>query len=55
MSARRACCSSTAGRRAVPADRLDLVVSEIAPVAHATVGNDDVEVDRATAGEVMLF
>ena len=31
------------------------VESDIAPVAHATVGNDDVEVDRAEAGEVMLF
>jgi hypothetical protein len=29
--------------------------SEIAPVAHATVGNDDVDVDSAAAGEVMLF
>jgi cell division septum initiation protein DivIVA len=31
------------------------VVSQIAPVAHATVGNDDVDVDRAEAGKVMLF
>jgi hypothetical protein len=29
--------------------------SDIAPIAHATVGNDDVEVNRAEAGEVMLF
>jgi len=31
------------------------VVGEIPPVAHATVGNDDVEIERAEAGEVMLF
>jgi methyl-accepting chemotaxis protein len=28
---------------------------DIAPVAHATVGNDDVEVNRSEAGQVMLF
>jgi myosin heavy subunit len=31
------------------------VESDIAPVAHSTVGNDDVDVDRREAGEVMLF
>jgi hypothetical protein len=31
------------------------VVSDIAPVAHTTVGNDDVEVARSEAGQVMLF
>jgi len=31
------------------------VDGQVAPVAHTTVGNDDVEVDRAEAGEVMLF
>jgi hypothetical protein len=31
------------------------IESDIAPVAHATVGNDDVDVDRAQAGKVMLF
>ena len=31
------------------------VESDIAPVAHETVGNDDVEVDRKEAGQVMLF
>jgi hypothetical protein len=31
------------------------IVSDIAPVAHATVGNDDVEIDRREAGEVVLF
>jgi myosin heavy subunit len=28
---------------------------DIPPVAHATVGNDDVEVNRSEAGQVMLF
>ena len=31
------------------------VEGDIPPVAHETVGNDDVEVDRSGAGEVMLF
>ena len=31
------------------------VEAEIAPVAHASVTNDDVELDRREAGEVMLF
>jgi myosin heavy subunit len=31
------------------------IESDIAPVAHETVGNDDVEVDRKEAGQVMLF
>jgi ABC-type transporter Mla subunit MlaD len=31
------------------------VEADIPPVAHATVGDDDVEVNRAQAGEVMLF
>jgi myosin heavy subunit len=31
------------------------IAADIPPVAHATVGNDDVEVNRAEAGEVMLF
>ena len=31
------------------------VETEIAPVAHASVTNDDVELDRREAGEVMLF
>jgi hypothetical protein len=31
------------------------VDGHIAPIAHTTVGNDDVEVDRREAGEVMLF
>jgi hypothetical protein len=31
------------------------VASDAAPVAHATVGNDDVEIQRAEAGKVMLF
>lgn len=31
------------------------ITSDIAPVAHTTVGNDDVEVDRKEAGQVMLF
>jgi myosin heavy subunit len=31
------------------------VKSEIPPVAHATVGNDDVDVNRSEAGKVMLF
>jgi hypothetical protein len=31
------------------------VESDIAPVAHTTVGNDDVEVARSEAGQVMLF
>jgi cell division septum initiation protein DivIVA len=35
---------------------LDLgVESQIPQAAHTTVGNDDVEVDRAEAGEVLLF
>lgn len=31
------------------------VESDIPPAVHATVGNDDVEIDRREAGEVMLF
>ena len=31
------------------------IEADIAPVAHPTVTNDDVEVDRREAGEVMLF
>jgi methyl-accepting chemotaxis protein len=31
------------------------VESDIPPAAHATVGNDDVDVDRNEAGQVMLF
>jgi hypothetical protein len=31
------------------------VETDIAPVAHASVTNDDVEIDRREAGEVMLF
>jgi hypothetical protein len=31
------------------------IESDIPPAAHATVGNDDVEIDRSEAGEVMLF
>ena len=31
------------------------IEGDIAPVAHTTMGNDDVEVDRREAGEVMLF
>ena len=31
------------------------VDGHIAPVAHTTVGNDDVEIDRKEAGQVMLF
>jgi hypothetical protein len=31
------------------------VETDIAPVAHATVTNDDVDLDRREAGEVMLF
>jgi protein tyrosine phosphatase (PTP) superfamily phosphohydrolase (DUF442 family) len=31
------------------------VEANIAPVAHPTVTNDDVEVNRSEAGEVMLF
>jgi hypothetical protein len=31
------------------------VQTDIAPVAHASVSNDDVEIDRREAGEVMLF
>lgn len=31
------------------------VEADIAPVAHTTVTNDDVEIDRREAGEVMLF
>lgn len=31
------------------------IESDIPPAVHATVGNDDVEIDRSEAGEVMLF
>jgi hypothetical protein len=31
------------------------IETDIAPVAHASVTNDDVEIDRREAGEVMLF
>jgi hypothetical protein len=31
------------------------VNTDIAPIAHASVTNDDVEIDRREAGEVMLF
>jgi hypothetical protein len=31
------------------------VAADIPPVAHATITNDDVEVNRSEAGEVMLF
>jgi hypothetical protein len=31
------------------------VEADIAPAAHATVTNEDVEVNRSEAGEVMLF